>query len=92
MGIGVQQAPTQGSSWRGERFRLRFAQGGPLQGDAVGGLQEPVQDGLGEGGVGHGAMPGLDGKLACDEGGAARAPALQFFFDACLYLLMRQVI
>ena len=42
----------------------------------MGPLEEPVEDGVGQGGVGHGAVPGLDGKLAGDHGGAELATIL----------------
>jgi hypothetical protein len=34
-------------------------------------LEDPVADGVGQGGVGHGGVPGVDGELADDEGGAS---------------------
>jgi hypothetical protein len=37
----------------------------------VGLVEKAVEDGLGEGGVGHGAVPGVDGHLTGDEDGAA---------------------
>ena len=37
--------------------------------DLVGARDEPVADGVGQGGLGDGVVPGLDRKLAGDERG-----------------------
>ena len=42
----------------------------PLEAEAVGLGQEPIEDGIGHGGVADPAMPVLDGKLVSDDGGA----------------------
>jgi hypothetical protein len=49
-------------SWRRDRVWLAAAHGRALQGDAVRGLQQTVQDGLGQSGVGHGRVPLFSGS------------------------------
>ncbi len=44
--------------------------------DAVGTVEEPVEDGLGEGRVGHRRVPVVDGHLAGDQGRAQLRPVL----------------
>jgi hypothetical protein len=55
---------------------LAFAHRGSFEGDAVRGLAETVQDGVGQGRVGHGGVPFLDRVLAGDQGGAQPGPVL----------------
>src|SRR5215469_3297986 len=59
---------TWGRSWG--RLRLAAPHRRALKGDAVGVVDEAVEDGVGQGGVGEGGMPGLDWELAGDHGGA----------------------
>ena len=45
---------------------------GSLEGDAMGVMNESVEDGVAEGGIADDVMPVFDGELARDEGRAAR--------------------
>ena len=56
--------------------RLAPAHGGALDDDAVGLVEEAVEHGLGQGGVGHGAVPGVDRQLTGDQGGAELSAVL----------------
>jgi hypothetical protein len=47
--------------------------------DAVGVVNEAIQDGIGEGGVGDVVMPVIDGELAGHEGGAGAVSFLDDF-------------
>jgi hypothetical protein len=42
-------------------------------------VDEPVEDGVGVGGLVYGAMPGFDGKLAGDDGGRATVTVFKDF-------------
>ncbi len=43
----------------------------------MGVVDEPVEDGVGEDGVADDVVPGVDGKLAGDDGGAAAVAVLE---------------
>jgi hypothetical protein len=57
-------------SGNGVGLRLAAAHGAAAELDAVGVLDQAVEGGVGQGGVGDGLVPGVDGELADDEGGA----------------------
>ena len=48
-----------------------FAQALALQRNAMGIVDETVEDGIGIGGIGDELVPAVDGKLAGDDGGVA---------------------
>ena len=52
------------------------AHGGAFEGDAVGVVDEAIEDGVGEGGVADGFMAVLEGELAGDQGGLTAGPVL----------------
>ena len=56
-----------------------------FQDDFVGVVNEPVQDGIGERGIAHGAVPGLDGQLAGDHGGAELAAVVHEFQEVTAF-------
>lgn len=60
-------------------LRLFSAQAFAGEIDAVGVVHEPVEDGVGIGRVADHLMPGRDGKLAGDDGGAAPIAVLEDF-------------
>ncbi len=45
--------------------------GATLAGDAVGVVEEPVEDGVAEGGIADDVVPVVDGDLAGEQGAAA---------------------
>ena len=49
-------------------FVNRFSHGVSVELDAIGVVDEAVEDGVGEGGFIDNIVPGIDRKLACDEG------------------------
>ena len=49
------------------------------QGEAVGVVNQAVEDGVGEDWVADGLVPLVDWQLACDDGGAAALPVLENF-------------
>jgi hypothetical protein len=53
------------------------AHGLSLQGDGVSVVDEPVEDGIGQGVIADGFVPMLQRKLAGDEGGLSSDPVLQ---------------
>lgn len=59
------------------QFGDGFAQGRPLEFEAVGIVNDAIEDGVGEGGFTDDVMPSLDGQLAGDHGCTAAIP----FFD-----------
>ena len=62
---------------RGIRLgRLGIAQRRSVEGDAVGVVDEPVEDGVGEGGLADDLVPGPHRELAGDDGGAAAVALL----------------
>jgi hypothetical protein len=47
--------------------------------ESMGVVDEPVEDGIGEGRVADDVVPGVDGQLACDDGGGAAVAVLEDF-------------
>ncbi len=47
----------------------------------MGVVDETIEDGVGQGGVGEAGMPGVDGKLGGDEGGALTVAIVEDFQD-----------
>src|SRR5690606_7506383 len=64
---------------RGFRASVFPPHGSSFQGDAVGVMDEAVQDGIGKGGVPDDLMPGVEGELAGDEGRATAVAVLEHF-------------
>ncbi len=52
-----------------------------LQYDLVGVMDDPVAYGIRKGGVSYDVVPGVDGELGCDYGGARPAPVLHDLQD-----------
>ena len=84
---GAWEGPVGNPGWRSGSLRgLRsdvaavlgagLAQRRPVEGDAVGVVDEPVEDGVGEGGLADDLVPGLQRQLAGDDGGAAAVALL----------------
>jgi hypothetical protein len=69
---------------------LAPAQGGALHGDAVSLVQKAIEDGLGQGGIGHGPVPGIDRQLAGDQGGAELGAVLDHLQEIAALLDRRR--
>ncbi len=58
---------------------LALAHGLPFEGDAVGVVHQPVEDGIGQRWIADERMPMLDGELAGDERGALAIAVIEQF-------------
>ena len=59
--------------------------------DAMGVVHEPVEDGVGIGRVANHLMPGRDGELAGDDGGAAAVAVLEDFEQVVAGLVVERL-
>ena len=67
-------------------FGGQFSHAVSLQDEAMGVVDEPIQDGVGDGRIGDQFVPVLDGQLAGHDGGRASMPVVENLQEIALLL------
>jgi hypothetical protein len=64
---------------KGDGFGAAFSRAFSGELEAVGVVDEAIENGVGDRGVPNGSMPGIHGELTCDDGGCAAVAVLEDF-------------
>ncbi|MHC2350349.1 hypothetical protein ACVMIL_011579 [Bradyrhizobium barranii subsp. barranii] len=64
---------------KGDGFGAAFSHAFSGELEAVGVVDEAIENGVGDRGVPNGSMPGVHGELTCDDGGCAAMAVLEDF-------------